>query len=62
MRVWAIKIKYLESPVNGDGKWHTHTTKWHKNSGDAWEEVEQYQSYHNENWYEASLSLIHKEI
>lgn len=61
MRLWAIKIRYLESPITGDGRWHTHTTKWHENSNDAWEEADIFERYHGTNWYEYSSSLMHKE-
>ena len=57
---WAVKIRYLESPINGDGKWHTHTTRWYLSSKEAWAEAEEFQQYHNGNWYESSSSLIHK--
>ena len=59
--LWAIKIRYLESPYTGDGRWHSHTTKWYDNSGDAWQEAEEFESKHSSNWYECSNSLIHKE-
>ena len=61
MRQYAVKTQYLESPITGDGKWHTHTTKWHANSDDAWQEKEKYEAYFGHNWYESSSSLIHKE-
>lgn len=61
MRVWAVKIRYLESPINGDGKWHTHTTGWYEDSRSAWTEKEWFENYHGQNWYESSSSLIHKE-
>ena len=55
MMLWAIRIRYL----GYDNKWHRHTTKWHKNSGEAWEEAEAFQRSIKS--YESSSSLIHKE-
>ena len=58
---YAVKTRYLESPITGDGKWHTHTTKWHDSSDEAWNEKDHYENYFGYNWYESSSSLIHKE-
>ncbi len=57
---FAVKTRYLESPITGDGKWHTHTTKWYDNPGSAWEEKDRYEGYFGSNWYESSSSLIHE--
>ena len=54
---FAIKIRYLEKD-----KWHQHTTKWYKNSEDAWEEKEAYELKYGYYWLESASSLMHKEI
>lgn len=55
--LWAIKIRYLNSPITSDGKWHTKTTKWYTNSADAWEEADKFSNPHS---YEEKRTLIHK--
>lgn len=55
---FAIRIRYLESRYTGDGKWHTHTTKWYANSEDAWDESDRFTT--SKNIVESSGSLIHK--
>lgn len=56
--VWAIRIRYLS---NTDGKWHSHTTKWHCDSDDAWKEAEDFQKYYHAIIAESSCSLIHRQ-
>ncbi len=60
-KLWAVKIRYLESEITGDGKWHTHTTGWHEKINDAWKEAEEYQNQFCYNWNESSGTLYHKE-
>lgn len=60
--VWAVRIRYLESPYTGDGKWHSKTTKWYSNSIDAWTEAEEFENKHSSNWDESASSLMHKLI
>ena len=62
IRLWAIKIRYLESQYDGDGKWHQHTTSWHSDSNSAWQEAEEYQNQFNYNWIECGSSLLRKEV
>lgn len=62
IRVWAIRIRYLESEYDGDGRWHQHTTSWHNSIDEAWKEAEEYQNQFNYNWNECGSSLIHKEL
>lgn len=61
-RVWAVKIRYLESRYTGDGKWHQHTTSWYDSTKKAWEDAENYQNAFNYNWDECGAGLIHKEV
>lgn len=58
---WAIRIRYLESKYTGDERWHQHTTKWYKDSSDAWDEQEQFLNSRCKVINESSSSLIHKE-
>lgn len=51
---WAVKTRYL----GYDNKWHQHTTKWHDNSSEAWEEKDRWEK--TINCYESQSSLIHK--
>ena len=57
---FAVRIRYLESRYTGDGKWHTHNTKWYDNSDDAWEESDAFYAK-NKNIDESSGALIRKE-
>ena len=52
---WAIKIRYLDSDT---GKWKRHTTKWHDNSADAWDEADKFERHIK--WDEMSRGLAHK--
>ena len=61
MRVWAVRIRYLESPYTGDGKWHQYTTKWYLNSSCAWADANMFENKHTSNWDESVSSLMHKE-
>lgn len=61
MRVWAVRIRYLESLYTGDGKWHQYTTKWYSNSSDAWADANKFENKHSSNWDESASSLMHKE-
>ena len=50
---YAVRIRYMPY---GDGKWRTHTTKWHGDPNAAWEEAERYPES-NKAW-EAKSGLI----
>ena len=58
---WAVKVRYLESPYSGDGKWHQKTTKWYADSEEAWNEADAFSAKNSKNWYESQGSLLHKE-
>ena len=59
--IWAVNIRYLESDYEGDGKWHSKTTKWYETSDKAWDEAERFQKQNNCIIMESSSTLIHKE-
>ena len=59
---WAIKFRYLESRYNGDGKWHTHRTKWHDDLDDAWREKEEFERKISYKIDESQSIVIRKEI
>ena len=52
--LWAVRIRWL----GYDNKWHRHTTRWHENSGDAWEEAEAFEN--SIQYHECSSGLTHK--
>lgn len=58
---WAVKTRYLESKWNGNGKWHSHSTKWYDHGRDAWKENDKFLLSKKDTIVESSSGLMHKE-